>query len=54
MERKTTDIEIKVFVSAACHDGKCEECKGIYERDKHPDDWLFCTHECHTVKNRGN
>jgi len=32
---KPTDREIKCFISAACHDGKCEECKGIYERDKH-------------------
>jgi hypothetical protein len=40
--------------SPDCADGKCTECPGIYCFDDKPDDSIFCTHECHLARNKGN
>lgn len=52
-EWKPCDIEVKVFICAACCQGKCDECKGIYNKHLPAAEWIFCTHECHDARNRG-
>jgi hypothetical protein len=50
---KHCDREILVTVSQQCKEGDCDKCKGILNRDRPVDKWIFCTHECHLARNRG-
>ena len=38
---------ILTSISEQCVDGKCESCPGIFKRDDHAGESIFCTHSCH-------
>lgn len=49
---KNCDIDVKVFISEPCQAMKCNECEGIYNKERPFSEWTFCTHECHLRRNR--
>jgi hypothetical protein len=38
-------------VSDQCTLRECEKCSGIFQREDYPGESIFCTHDCHLVRN---
>ena len=44
--------KVLTSISEECGDGMCENCPGIFKRDDHPGESIFCVHECHKKRNQ--
>jgi hypothetical protein len=52
--RFTPGQEPKVLtsISEECNGGMCESCPGIFTKDDHPGESIFCIHDCHKKRNQ--